>query len=138
MKKTLFLVALGVLLISALLAAVSCGSSSPTTSTAPGTDTQTKPPPGGTTGPDFTPGQTAEIIIDNLAFSPGEITIAPGTTVTWSNEESVTHTVSSLSGAFESGSISPGGSFSFTFNEKGTFEYRCSIHPTMRGTVIVE
>jgi len=138
MKRGFFLIILGILSISGLLIAVSCGTSSQTTSTAPNTDTQTTPPTGGTPGPDFTPGPTAEVIIDNLTFSPETLTVTPGTTVTWLNQESVTHTVSSLSGAFESGSMSPGDSFSFTFNDKGIFEYRCSLHPTMRGTVTVE
>jgi plastocyanin len=124
MKKLLILLLLGILLISGLLAAVSCGTSSQTTTTAPGTS--------------ITPGATSKISIENFAFSPDTVTVAVGSMVTWTNNDSVTHTVSSLTGAFESGSMSPGGSFSFTFNQKGTYKYRCSIHTTMRGTVTVE
>jgi plastocyanin len=124
MKRVLILIALGVLFISGLLAAVSCGSSSQTTSTAPGTS--------------ITPGATADITIENFAFSPDTITVAVGSTVTWTNKDSTTHTVTSLTGVFDSGEMSHGSNFSHTFNQKGTFEYRCGIHTSMRGTVTVE
>lgn len=79
---------------------------------------------------------TAAINIKNYAFDPSTITIAKGTTVTWTNSDSVPHTITSDS--FDSGSISPGGTFSHGFNQPGTFVYRCTIHTTMSpGTIIV-
>jgi len=132
MKKTLYLALLYVLVIAGLLAAASCGTSSTTT---PGTGAQTSPPPGGTTGPDFKP---AAVTIQDFAFSPATITVAIGTTVTWTNEDSATHTVTSKTGLFNSGELSNGASFSYTFTAAGDYEYYCSIHPSMVGHVIVK
>ncbi|GBD09922.1 Plastocyanin [Candidatus Thermoflexus japonica] len=67
-----------------------------------------------------------------------------GTTVEWINqEESASHTVTSgapdnPSGVFDSGRLRPGDSFRFTFHQPGTYEYFCSIHPRMRGRIIVK
>ncbi|OGO04726.1 MAG: hypothetical protein A2Y73_07065 [Chloroflexi bacterium RBG_13_56_8] len=85
----------------------------------------------------------AEVVMRNISFQPAEITVASGTTVTWINEDSAPHTITSgtrnnPSGLFNSGSVSGGGSFSFTFDKAGTYDYFCSIHPGMNGTVIVE
>ena len=81
-------------------------------------------------------GSTVEI--KNFAFSPVTITISKGQTVTWTNMDSAPHTVTSTSGIFDSGSIGNGQTFSYTFNNAGTFEYSCTIHPSMQhGKVIV-
>ncbi len=80
--------------------------------------------------------ETAEIQIINNAFSPSELTISVGTTVKWTNADGVPHTVTSA-GNFDSGTIQPGKSFSFTFSKAGSFDYSCSIHPQMKGKVIV-
>jgi plastocyanin len=57
--------------------------------------------------------------------------------VTWHNNDSVDHTVTSNSGDFDSGAIRPGGSYSQTFDTAGVYSYHCSIHPNMHGMVIV-
>jgi plastocyanin len=75
--------------------------------------------------------------IANLAFDPGTIEIAAGTTVTWTNNDTVAHTVSQSGGGFESGKLDPGMTFSFTFDTPGTFEYFCQFHPNMKATVVV-
>lgn len=80
--------------------------------------------------------QKAEISIKNFAFSPSQLAIKAGTTVVWTNMDQTNHTVTSTS--FNSGQIASGGVFSFTFNDKGTFTYACSIHPTMQGKITVE
>jgi plastocyanin len=131
MKKFLLSI-LVILLVSSLLVAVSCGPSSP------GTDTQTTPPDGESPGPDFTPGTSVSVVIENLAFSPDTVTIDIGTTVVWNNEDFVNHTVTSRTGIFDSGIMSRGGSFSYTFNEAGDFEYYCTLHTNMVGHVIVK
>lgn len=79
---------------------------------------------------------TNTVSISNFAFDPANITVKKGTTVTWVNNDSVTHTVTSS--VFSSPDISPGGKFEFTFNNTGTFDYNCSIHPSMKGVVNVE
>ena len=68
---------------------------------------------------------------------PDELNIAPGTTVTWMNADSTTHTSTSDAAGWNSGNIAPGGQFSFAFQTAGTFQYHCAIHPGMVGTVVV-
>lgn len=78
------------------------------------------------------------VVIQNFAFSPATVTIAPGTTVTWTNKDSVAHTVSSDDNAWpDSGSVNTGHTFSFTFSKPGTYTYHCAIHPNMVARVIV-
>lgn len=76
------------------------------------------------------------VTIQNFAFSPAKLTIKQGTTVTWTNEDSAPHKIKSDS--FNSGDLSKGDKFEFTFNTKGNFAYSCSIHPAMTGEIVVE
>jgi len=81
-------------------------------------------------------------IISNFAFRPSVITIPKGSTVTWVNRDAVPHgVVSGLSGQpsgiFDSGVINLKGSYSYTFNQPGTYPYFCEPHPYMRGTIVV-
>jgi plastocyanin len=72
------------------------------------------------------------------AYSPNPINVAVGTTITWTNNDTVTHTSTSDSSVWNSDSIAPQGSFSRMFSAAGTFPYHCSIHPGMVGTVTVQ
>lgn len=72
------------------------------------------------------------------AFSPNPVDISPGTTVIWTNNDSVDHTVTSMDGLFDSGAIEPGETFSREFDDVGEFSYFCTIHPNMTGTVVVD
>jgi plastocyanin len=85
-------------------------------------------------------GQIVGVSIVDFAFTPKTITVPVGTTVRWTNNGSAPHTVTSTSSpkAFDSGTLNSGDSFEFTFKTVGQFPYRCSIHPSMTGTVIVE
>jgi plastocyanin len=81
------------------------------------------------------------VSIANMAFTPPQITVNKGDSVTWTNNDSMTHTVvDDLSnvGGPNSGDIAPGSSYSFTFTKTGSFQYHCSIHPSMRGTIVVK
>jgi len=82
---------------------------------------------------------TNQVSISDFAFSPANITVKKGTTVTWTNHDSVAHTVVETDGKTgpQSSSLANGKSYSFTFNTTGTFKYNCSIHPEMVGTVTV-
>ena len=84
------------------------------------------------------PADATTVVIANLAFDPSAITVPTGTTVAWTNEDAVPHTVTSTDGAFDSGIFDPGGSFAFTFNDPGSFAYVCQLHPQMQGTVTAE
>jgi plastocyanin len=135
MKKLLSVLSLLVLIAAGTVGIVSCGSSTATTVHG---DTQTSPPAGQTPGPDYTPGQTVQISIENFSFVPAAVNITAGTTVTWKNNDSATHTIVSDTGVFKSGDLATGGTYSYTFSNKGTFAYHCSIHSSMKGTVIVQ
>jgi len=75
--------------------------------------------------------------IQNFAFQPTPLMITVGMTVTWTNRDSASHTTTSDSGIWNSGPLSNGKSFSFTFNQAGTFAYHCDIHPNMHGMIVV-
>ena len=85
------------------------------------------------------PTATNQVKISNFAFNPVDITVKKGTKVTWTNQDSTNHTITENDG--KNGPSAPptghGESYSFTFNEAGTFHYHCSIHPEMTGTVTV-
>jgi plastocyanin len=85
-----------------------------------------------------------EVTMEGTSFNPGNLTIEPGTTVTWLNNSSEVHTVTSGSdgdhdGIFDSGNLNPGENFSYTFDEEGTYPYYCIPHVNvgMTGTIIV-
>ena len=81
---------------------------------------------------------TASVSIANFSFTPAKLSISVGTTVIWTNNDSVTHTVTADGGAFDSNNLSPGNTFSFTFSKAGTYTYHCKIHPSMMGTILVK
>jgi plastocyanin len=83
-----------------------------------------------------TAGRQVEMNVVDFAFEQPALTIPPGTTVTWTNTGAAPHTVTGL--PEDSGTIDPGQSFSFTFPEVGTFDYKCAFHPQMTGQVIVD
>ena len=85
-------------------------------------------------------GRIIEVIIDNMKFSPEIITIKVGDTIVWKQNDEVSHTVSvSFAPAqFDSGVMRQGETFKYTFKEPGTYLYKCSLHPIMRGKIIVE
>lgn len=75
--------------------------------------------------------------IKDFAFDPANVTIAKGSMVTWIQKDSVVHTVTGDGNDLDSPILSQGQTYNFTFNETGTFEYQCHIHPNMKGKVIV-
>jgi len=78
------------------------------------------------------------VVIDNFSFTPKEITVAKGTTVTWMNHDDVPHTVVSKDQKFKSKALDTDDHFSFTFTDAGTYVYFCSVHPIMIGKVTVK
>jgi YVTN family beta-propeller protein len=77
------------------------------------------------------------VSIQAMAFSVPSLTVKVGQTVTWTNMDSINHTVTADQGVWDSGPIAPGKTFSFTFTQAGTFGYHCSIHPFMQAMVMV-
>jgi YVTN family beta-propeller protein len=80
----------------------------------------------------------ATISISHFAFTPATITVKPGQAITFTNSDPVAHTATSLTAAWDSGDLSPGGTFTTTLQQPGTYAYNCSIHPFMQGTIIVQ
>lgn len=84
------------------------------------------------------PAKAQAVTIRSFAFTAQVITVAPGTTVTWTNMDEDPHTVTANDKSFHSPALDTGGKFSFTFNRPGEFAYFCSLHPHMTGKVIVK
>jgi plastocyanin len=135
MKRHRWLAAAAVVAIGAvMLVAAACGSSSSTPATTASS----------------TGGGTAAVVIKSFAYTPQTITVKAGTIVTWTNQDSAQHTVTSTDGisisanvtsAFDSGLFNQGQTFSFTFSKAGTYFYECTIHKAqaaMHGEVIVQ
>ena len=81
--------------------------------------------------------QDASVKIANFTFAPKRLTVKIGTTVTWSNDDDIPHTIASAVGQFKSRALDTDDSFSFTFTQPGSYEYFCSLHPRMTGTIVV-
>lgn len=78
------------------------------------------------------------VTIQNMAFSPATLTVKVGNKVTWTNQDSVGHSATADDNSFDTGVISQGQSGSNTFSKAGTYTYHCSVHPSMKGTIIVQ
>jgi plastocyanin len=122
MKKTLFI---GLLVIVVLISGCTTTTTTRPAEPTPVTTATTMPAP-------------VSVAIKSSTFTPDIVEISKGTTVVWTNDDGVSHTVTSISDAFDSGNIDPGQTYSYTFNQAGPFEYRCKNHPSMaHGKVIV-
>jgi plastocyanin len=79
-----------------------------------------------------------QVVMKGFAFSPASITVKVGESVTWTNQDSATHTVTADNGEFKSADIAAGATYTFKFDKAGTYPYHCSIHSSMKGTVVVQ
>jgi plastocyanin len=118
-----------------LLFAAACTSSYSSPATSPSPTPSPTPSPAGPSSSISIP-VGAEFLGDR-AFTPPELNVEAGTTVTWMNTDRDSHTSTSDTPGWNSGTISPGQQFSFTFQAAGTFPYHCSFHPGMVGRVVV-
>ena len=121
--RTIKTVGLGVLLAIVVAACSGAGAGSPSPTEAPSAAA-----PGGTTG--------AVSIVD-FGFEPADLTVAAGTTVTWTNTGAATHTVKWGDGTPESTGLTAGATYQRTFDTAGSFPYVCGIHGSMSGTITV-
>jgi plastocyanin len=83
-------------------------------------------------------GSASEVKIDNFAFTPGVITVKPGTQVTWTNRDDIRPTVDSAQGKFKSAALDTDQKFQFRFTEPGEYPYYCRMHPKMSGSIVVQ
>ncbi len=81
---------------------------------------------------------TNEVWLQNIAITPGSITVPVNTTIKWTNKDGFTHSVTSNNALFDSGNLNSGSTYSHQFTTAGSYQYHCSIHSTMKGTVIVQ
>jgi len=117
------------------LFAAGCGSSSsPSPSPSP-TPTPTPTPPAAGSPVSITAGAISKT---DTAYSPNPISVRVGESVTWTNNDTIAHTSTADGGAWNSGTIAAGASFTQTFSSAGSFPYHCSFHPGMIGTVTVQ
>ena len=121
-----------------LIVAAACGgnysSTTPTSPTSVTSPTTTPVSAGPASSVSIPPGAS---VLSTSAFAPDDVTVDAGTTVTWTNTDSVAHTSTSDVSGWDSGIVAPGARFSRSFPTAGTFRYHCAIHPGMVGTVIV-
>jgi plastocyanin len=93
----------------------------------------------GSSGSGAAPGSAPlTVTIDAMQFSPQTMEVQAGDTVEWRNKDPFPHTATASGHGFDSGEIPAGGRWKWTAREKGTFPYRCALHPTMQGTLIVK
>lgn len=101
------------------------------------TSSSSNPSPGPVTSTVTSTSSQNSVAIQNYAFNPSTLTIQKGANVTWKNDDSVQHTVTLDSGAFSSPLLSTGDTYTYQFNNTGTYPYHCSIHTYMKGTITV-
>lgn len=134
MKRTKLVIVLVAFALVALVVSGCYGSSATPTKPA------ATPPASGSSGSGGTGGASTAptaVSIANFAFDPASVTVKVGDTVTWTNNDSTTHTITG-DGGLNSGDVAPGSTYSKTFDKAGTYSYHCSIHKTMTGTVVVQ
>jgi plastocyanin len=78
------------------------------------------------------------VVIRNFMFAPTALTVKAGSVVSWTNQDNEPHTVASDAGVFRSGALDTNDTFTFKFDQPGTYHFLCSIHPYMVGTITVE
>jgi plastocyanin len=81
---------------------------------------------------------SADVKIDNFAFTPVAVTVKVGTQVTWTNHDDIPHTVDSTDGKFKSAALDTDDKFQFRFTEPGEYPFYCRLHPKMTGKVVVQ
>jgi plastocyanin len=79
---------------------------------------------------------THTVVMDGTAFSPATMTVKAGDRVVWRNKDPFPHTATAK-GVFDSGSIAAGGKWTYTVRKRGEFDYVCTLHPTMKGRLVV-
>jgi plastocyanin len=124
------------LALAATIVLAAC-SGSTTGTPADGTGGTTAPPASGTAGPSGT-SAVKTVAMKDFSFKPAELEVTRGTAVQWTNQDGAAHTVVADDGSFKSPELATGQVFKFTFAKAGTFTYKCTIHPSMVGQIIVK
>ncbi|HEY4456961.1 MAG TPA: cupredoxin family copper-binding protein [Pseudonocardiaceae bacterium] len=124
--------------VAAVIGIAACGTTTATTTPPPATSMPASMSMPATTSAAATaPVATNTVAIKGFAFTPANITVKVGTTVTWTNQDQDAHTVTATGGAFGSQALNTGSHYTFTFTKPGSYDYLCTIHPFMTATVVV-
>jgi plastocyanin len=132
MKAKIRALSAGLLILVVGLVLVGCGGSGTTTSMSMASTSM------GSTPTTAAATSGTSVSLANIAISPTSLTINAGQSVTWTNNDSVTHHLVGDKGEFDSGDMAPGAKFTFTFKTAGSVNYHCTIHPSMTGTIVVK
>ena len=141
MKRLLYIITLSA--ISVLVFAAIAAAQSVLDGTVGTNQGATQPPavPAETTAPAEStapaPNSTMTVDISNHAFNPAQLNVAPGTTVTFVNNDTEPHTATADNGLFDTGVLQPGSSFEVFLDGSGTVTYHCELHPDMQGSIVV-
>jgi plastocyanin len=147
MKRLLYIItlsAIAVLVFATIVAAQSVldgtvgtnqGATQPAAVPAETTEPAQTTTPSGTTAP--APSGTITVDIRDHAFNPARLNVAPGTTVTFVNNDTEPHTATADNGLFDTGVLQPGYSFDVYLEGSGTVTYQCELHPDMQGSIVV-
>ena len=139
MNKTTLSIVIAVVVVVIIIGAIyflQQSNTSPNNNPTQQSQTQNNQPVTPTNTATSTSPATVNITIQNFAFSPSDLSIKVGDTVTWTNQDSTQHTITG--GDIQSDPLNKGQTYSFTFNTAGTFNYHCSIHPSMTGKITVQ
>lgn len=128
----------GIVTLASAAFAIGAAASSTNSSTSTPPDASPSTPPDASTA--SLPDASADIrvSIEGFMFQPNDITVGPGASITWVNDESVTHNVFTADGLFASDDLDQGDSYTVTVDDPVTIDYYCGIHQFMRGTITVE
>ena len=131
MKRLLYIISLSAMAVLVFAAIAAAQSVLDGDTTAPAQTTT----PAGTTAP--APSGTTTVDIRDHAFNPAQLNVAPGTTVTFVNNDIEPHTATADNGLFGTGVLEPGYSFDVFLEGSGTVTYHCELHPDMQGSIVV-
>jgi len=84
------------------------------------------------------PSSPTNVAIAGMTFGPAQLTVAKNTTVSFTNNDGISHTATSDAGLWDTGTITPGATKTITFTSAGTFAYHCTIHPMMKASIVVQ
>lgn len=82
-------------------------------------------------------GRAHTVVIEDMRYHPQTLTVRRGDRITWINEDLVPHTVTATDGRFDSHVIPPDGSWTYVARKAGEYDYRCTLHVTMKGRLVV-
>jgi plastocyanin len=88
--------------------------------------------------PQTQPALDTKVEINNFSFAPSTVTVPVGTRVIWTNKDEIQHNIVTGDKTVKSKLLDTNETFTFTFTKAGTYSYICTVHPRMKGTIVVQ